>query len=232
MKKVLLTLLICIICLTGCNLKKEEIKETPKKEPEVKQEEKIEEKEPEYVDDNPIKVSFYLDEGSTWNRLTEYHVTYQPYTDINWFNIFLSDEQNIPISTIKNNWFDAYNKYENIEGYRIGYEVYFKTNDGKEFYETIRRAKNVFEFSFNEYLYMWVYDDVNATDSWYDHLEPEEVNDETWMSSVKFMATELTQFIEGPINIKVFTFNDDDDFDPETGKYRGNSYSIMQIIPN
>ena len=228
MKKKILILLIAILLITGCAKKEEETPKTPEVIPPVVEEEEIPE-EPPYVDNNPIKLSVYLDEGYNWHKQTEYYSPMNAYQDIEWFNIFLSEEEYIPISTIKNNWNDSANKYENVNDYRIGYEISFVTKDGKEFSETITRPLDVFEYSFSDYVYIWVYDDVNATSSWYSHLEPHEYNDQTWMSSIKLMSTDASGEIDGPINVKVFTFKDENDFDPETNKYRGVSETTLKI---
>lgn len=229
MKKILLSIL-CILLITGCTKKVEEPVKKEIDKPTIIEEPIVEE--PKYVDDNPIKLSFYLDEGANWHKQNEYYSPMTAYQDIEWFNIFLSQDDYIPITSIKNDWSIAASKYENVNNYRIGYELSFKTKDGKEIIETITKPLNLFDYKFAEYVYIWVYDDVNATSDWYSHLEPEQYNEQTWMSSIKLMATEATQDIDGPINLKVFTFKDENDFDPDTNQYRGNSWTTLKIYKN
>jgi len=225
MKKILLMLLMLSLT-TACT--KEEVKKEKPKEKEttpIVEEQIVEE---EYIDDNPIKLSFYLQNGGIYERKTEYYDPYQAYTDIDWFNVFLTEDNTITNSGVKNTWYTYFNKYQNINDYRIGYEVKFKLKNGKEFLETVTKPKNVYGYSFSEYVYIWVYDDANATASWYRHLEPGEENENTLLTSIKLMATELTHEIDGPIYLTVFTYNDEEDFD-ETGKYRGISKATLEI---
>lgn len=228
MKKNMLILLSGLILLTGCTKKQEAPIKTVEK-PNIQEEPAI--IEPTYVDTNPIKVSFYIDEGSSWHKQTEYYSPMSDYQEIEWFNIFLSDEEYLNLTSIKNDWNTAASKYTDIDvnDYRIGYEVSFKANNGEEFCETITQPKGVYDFPFYGFLYLWVYDDINATSSWYSHLEPHEYNENTWMSSIKFMSTDLSKNIDGPINVKVFTYKDEEDFDPETHRYRGKSESVLKI---
>ena len=127
MKKILLMLLMLSLT-TACT--KEEVKKEKPKEKEttpIVEEQIVEE---EYIDDNPIKLSFYLQNGGIYERKTEYYDPYQAYTDIDWFNVFLTEDNTITNSGVKNTWYTYFNKYQNINDYRIGYEVKFKFKYG------------------------------------------------------------------------------------------------------
>ena len=226
-KKKVLFLMIIILLLTSCSNTKNTVKNDGNNVEHV-EEPRIDEE--VYVDDNPIKIGFYLDEYSVWNKIEEFYSPYIAIKDINWFNVFLTNERQIPNYGIKGTWQSFYNNYQNIENYRLGYEISFTLNDGTEVSETVLSPKGVYEYKFSRYVYIWVYDDVNQNSSWYTHLEREDFNKNTLMTSIKLMATDLTKKeIASPIAVTVFTYNDDEDFDPYTLKYRGKSKSTLLI---
>ncbi|MEI7668302.1 MAG: hypothetical protein WCI62_04860, partial [Erysipelotrichaceae bacterium] len=76
---------------------------------------------------------------------------------------------------------------------------------------------------------VYIYDDVNQPiGQWYSHLLESQVTSKTLITSIKLHGCAGTKDIVSPITLTVFTYNGDEDFDPITHKYRGNSsYSIV-----
>lgn len=156
---------------------------------------------------------------------TEYISSFLSLKDIGVFSIILSNELE-EVGTIKNLYKTYSSRYENFDNYKIGYQIVVNLKDGTSVKETILRPKNFTDYKFSNYLYIWLYDDINTT-GWHSHIEDSDYNDSTVMSSIKLMATD-----EGSKNIEnvlvtVFTY-DTDDFDTD-GNYRGISKSTLTI---
>ena len=101
----------------------------------------------------------------------------------------------------------------------------FQTEDG-EVFENILEPHVYNSYPFGEYIYVWLYDDINTT-GWHSHIEENEYNDNTIMSSIKLMWAPNATKITSNVELSVFTY-DSDDFD-ELGHYRGNSISSVII---
>ncbi len=225
MKRIVLVLLILLI--TGCSLNLESNPKEEDKIVEEKDEEKEEDKkEIEYQDENPLKVSFYQENNSTYKKIDLFKSKLESYKDIGVFSMIMDDKDEI-----KGNFKDIYNNiknnYDDFSKYKIGYNISFVTIDGKEFNETILKPIDLFEYSFSGYLYIWLYDDIN-TSGWHSHLEAKDYNDNTVMSSIKLMSTDLSRKVVDGFKVTVFTYDTLDDFD-SNGNYRGNSKSTLKV---
>ena len=100
-----------------------------------------------YVDNNPIKLGLYKNYRNGKNRklITTYEETWQYHNDISSFEVYYTEEEEIP-STNQIKLFDTYqNKYQNIDKYRIGYQIEFNIND-KLIKKTILSPKDTEEF--------------------------------------------------------------------------------------
>lgn len=226
MKKIVLVLFI-IIFFTGCN------KELDSKEDnnlsdkiEIKEEkEEVEEKE-EYIDYNPIKIGLYQGNNGKYKRQDVFNTNLEPIKDIGVFSIILDNKEEVTGKNYKSIYKELSSTYENFSNYKIGYNISCTLKDGKEFNETILKPLKFSDFSFYEYLYIWFYDDINNS-GYYSHIEMDDYNESTVMSSIKLMSSHKCEEIEGPISLTVFTY-DLDDFD-ELGNYRGISKFTMLI---
>ena len=74
----------------------------------------------------------------------------------------------------------------------------------------------------------YLYDDyVNRGKSFYSHIEPEEVTDETLYTAFKMQSGHLIDQINSKIEFTVFTYDSEDDF--INNEYRGNSSNKLII---
>lgn len=182
----------------------------------------------QYVDDNPIKLGLYKYVNSNTNRelYTDYSTVYGADTDIGSYEVFFTNEDSISGNTFQKLWMEYYNKYKNIDQYKIGYNVAFKTTDGKSFDQTILKPDD--GNLFYEYLQIYLYDDVHQTPGqWYSHVESDQVKADTIFSSIKLTNSWNASLIGDEITLTVFTY-DSDDFD-SNNKYRGNSFYTIKI---
>ena len=222
MKKILLML---VILLVGCTPKEEINKEENKVENnnEIKQEEIIKE---EYVDNNPIKLGLYLYTGSYSNKekLSTYETTFVSGSDVGSFEVFFTAEEVISGTSFKSLFNSYYDKHENIDNYKIGYNIEFTLNDGTVNKFNLLKPDN---YLYGDYFYTYLYDDVHVNDGeFYSHLES--IDDNTLITSIKIYAVDKIDDVK-KIKLTVFTYDSDDDFD-EDGNYRGISKYSIDII--
>ena len=220
-KKIQVILLLGFLILTGCNNKKENIKE---KEREIKPQEQEEIKEEKYVDDNPITIGLYEDYSTL---VKDYYTDKTSLKDL-FFSAFYTNDENIVQGYVKNRFLNYMNNYENINNYKIGYTISFYVGD-EYISKTITEITD--EYVFNPYFYVYLYDDVNQDiGAWYSHLTKDDVKDYNLFTSIKLYLVEIDK-VTSPIELTVFTYDTDDDFD-EKGNYRGNSKYTINIIWN
>lgn len=218
MKKIIITISLLFI-LTGCGpTYYEDAINEPISNNQV--DENIEE-ENKYIDNNPIKVALYDD----YNKITNYSTTLANFKDIGVFNIYYTDIDKLDSNNIKNNYELYYNQYENIENYKTGFYITFEA-EGNKIEQLVLNPNN--QHSMTPYLYVYLYDDINQTPgTYYSHLEPKDMKDNTIYSSIKLFLAQEGSKISSPITLTVFTY-DEDDF-TEDKKYRGNSSYTITI---
>ena len=228
MKK-LLVMLISIFLLTGCSIfdKKEEPakKSATDQKEEIKREE--EPKEPEYVDDNNTPIGLYERNGSTLKLLTEFNSNIQVKKDIKTFQAFLSKDETINHSGKRyaDFYFEKYNELNPEKKYKVGFNLKYTLADGTEISQNILGPSTT-QTNY-DYIEVYLYDAYkHRNDSFYSHIEENEYNDETLITSIKLTAGSKFNDIKSKITLTVFTY-DSDDFD-ENNEYRGNSkYSVV-----
>ena len=215
MRKIIYLSLILLI-LTGCSKELEEKNDVEINETPVVEEMEIEEE--KYIDTNPIKISFYKGEGGVYKKILRYESRVASMEEIGVFSVVLSDEDEVIGSSIKSLYNSMKNEYSNFDNYKIGFNIKFTLNDGTEINENILKPILYANYGFCHYLYAWIYDDIN-TSGWHSHIEEDEYNDSTVMSSIKLMWGPTSNEIASDVELSVFTY-DEDDFD-ENGNYRG-----------
>lgn len=226
MKKLLL--LISLILLSGCSLiTKEENKKEDNKENNIPEENIITKKEePEYIDNNEVKLGLFLYDNNYYNkqRLEDtYYTNFINGQDIGSFEVFLTDEETVSGTNFKNTWNKYYNNYENIENHKIGFNIKFVLNDGTSYNSNFLEPDI---YKFGEFFYVYLYDDINQPDGVvYSHLEYME--DDTILTSIKIYAVDGIDRVDSFI-LSAFTYDTEDDFDEE-GNYRGNSIYVIRI---
>lgn len=225
MKKIILYITIISI-LTGCNINKnnnldnKEISNTQEQTSNEENENK-EEIIDTYKDENPVKVALYEN-----NKIIKtYNTTLSNYKDIAVFDIYYTNDETTTEKNTKSNYQKYYNQYENISNVKTGFYFEFEADNKK--IEHLALNPNS-QFAMSPYLYIYLYDDINQEpNTYYSHLEPNDVNENTIISSIKlFLAQEGTK-ITSPITMTVFTYDTEDDITKDN-HYRGiSSYTII-----
>lgn len=238
LKKIIYILIIIIIiavliltCIYLFNNKELENNITGEDNQEVQNiyvEEIEEEKEEVYVDDNPIKIGLYINSNSVKKLITEYKSSWVAEEIMGMFYAIPTNESVVTGKDFKTSWEKYWNEYTNIEKYRIGYNIKFTLNTGEVIDQIILNPNHAFLMFPKVQFYL--YDDVNLIPGRrYYHVTQGEMNENTQCTSVKIVGDKQTKNIISPIELTVFTFDGQEDFDPVTGKYRGNSHYTILI---
>ena len=141
-------------------------------------------------------------------------------------NVYFTNLENVNSSNIKYNFNEYASSYDNVNKYKIGFQVSFIASD-EEITKVITGPKDMYILS--PYIFNYLYDDVHQNDgAWYSHVEENQVNDTTVYSSIKLYATDDVYKISSPITLTVFTYDTMDDFN-DNGLYRGNSKYTITI---
>lgn len=213
MKKIILFITIFLI-FTGCeDRKNNDIKEIT-----------IDEtfKTNTYVDNNPIKVALYEDD----HVVKSYSTTLANFKEIAVFNIYYTNKEKLDSTNIKYNYQKYYNEYDNIDNYKTGFYITFEA-EGKKIEQLALDPTS--KHAMTPYLYIYLYDDINQTEgTFYSHLEPEDMKENTIISSIKLFLAQEGKKITSPITLTVFTYDSDDDF-TEDKHYRGTSNYTITI---
>ena len=220
--KILLALLLVFSC-TSCT--KEEIKEEKPLDL-LNKEDIIDEV---YVDDSNIPLGFFLYANGSYNNVGDnISLSWTPGLDIKVFTILPTNDSNVPGFYMQDLFPNYWNKIEDNKDYKLGFNLSFSTTEGDINCNILKPSDRMKELI--DYIIIFLYDGVNvARNSWYDHLEDDEVFDNTVFSSIKIYANNKINNITSPIKLTVFAYNGEEDFDPETGKYRGKSYHEIYI---
>lgn len=221
MKKILILLSLFLLC--GCSYNKQ-IDSTTKEENTVNED--TTETKQEYKDDNPIKVGLFLYDNNYHNKnklVDTYYANFTSGVDIGSFEVFFTDDSIIDGNKFKDTWNKYYNMYDNIDDYKIGFNIKFILKDGTNYNGNFLEP-DIYKFS--EYFYVYLYDDINQADgTFYSHLE--KMEDNTKITSIKIYAIDGIEEVENFI-LSVFTYKDNNDFDTD-GNYRGNSIYGIRI---
>lgn len=214
MKKTIL--IFIIILLTGCNNTNQPINE-------INIDNTI--KTDNYIDNNKVKVALYQNN----HIVKSYNTTLSNFKEIAVFNIYYTNKEKLDSSNIKDNYQKYYNEYENISNNKTGFYISFEA-DGKKIEQLVLDPTS--KHAMTPYLYVYLYDDINqAPRSFYSHLEPADMKENTIISSIKLFLAQEGIKITSPITLTVFTYDSDDDFTKDN-RYRGISSYTIEIKIN
>ena len=221
MKKILLFLLMIMLLITGCHKKQEEVKEPPKKK-----EEKPIEKVDIYKDLINTPIGIYKLENNTLTKVTNLNKVLNVEEDIGIFQIFLSNEESIPLNTsFGESFYNEWTKYSNI---KLAFNIKYTLANNETTSYNIFSPNETFEHW--EYLMNYLYDDyANRGKSFYSHIETSDYNENTLFTAIKMQSGYKCKDIKS-IELTAFTYDSEDDF--IDNEYRGNSSSKLVITAN
>ena len=211
-----IVILISIIGLmTGC---KKEIQHETKKVTSKEATQNIVEPK---INDNSIDIGLYENEEGTRVLVETLNIPFPQLQDIIVLETYYTKDKTLIQGKQKELWDEYKKKYENIDDYKVGYHIQFKTNK-EEINKTILNPKDV--ESFFNYIQIYLYDDIHQTNSWYSHVE--KITEETILTSIKLTGSIYIDQVISPIRLKVFTYQEKD-LDNQNNYTGNNQYEII-----
>lgn len=216
MKKIIIIFIILILC-SGCVKKEEKKKEKKKVDVEYVE---------HYKDLNNTPIAFYSHNGNRLDKLTKINKTLIPMEDIDVFQVYPANTDRVDLSKgFGESFYDEWMKYNTNNNLKIGFNIKFSTDEEDISYNIFNPINCREKW---EYLLNYLYDDyANRGKGFYSHIEDNEFNENTLMTSIKIQSSGDCSKIKDKIVLTVFTYDTDDDF--KDGEYRGNSSSTLTI---
>ena len=225
MKKICLLLLSILILMCGCEKERDNLI-VEKDKDEIIYNEEVEVVDT-YTDLNNTPIGIYSLQGNKLVKLTTFNAKLVVEKDINTFQIFPSNENEIYLNNgFGQSFYNEFIKYNSNNNLKIGFNIKFTLADGKEISYNIFSPNETFT-EWN-YLMNYLYDDYqNRGKSFYSHIESNQVTPETLYTAFKMQASYGCGDINSAIKFTVFTYDSEDDF--LDNEYRGNSKYTMNI---
>ncbi len=217
MKKLAILLIISSILIVGC-------KDT--KTIDTKRKVAVDETTETYKDSNNTPIGIYSLENNNLKRLTTITKHLNVEEDIGIFQVYLSNEDNIQLTT---NFGESFhNEWLKYQGIKLGFNIKYTLNNNETTSYNILSPDNTFEHW--EYLMNYLYDDyANRNKSFYSHIESTDYNSETLFTAIKMQSSGKCNEIK-TIELTAFTYDSEDDF--LNNEYRGNSKATLIINTN
>ena len=217
MKKLAILLIISSILIVGC-------KDT--KTIDTKRKVAVDETTETYKDSNNTPIGIYSLENNNLKRLTTITKHLNVEEDIGIFQVYLSNEDNIQLTT---NFGESFhNEWLKYQGIKLGFNIKYTLNNNETTSYNILSPDNTFEHW--EYLMNYLYDDyANRNKSFYSHIESTDYNSETLFTAIKMQSSGKCNEIK-TIELTAFTYDSEDDF--LDNEYRGNSKATLIINTN
>ena len=243
-KKISITAVLVLLAAiaagcAGAGSRKEAATETVSQEMVSETTSPVTQEAPEIENEKPVRL-YEMDYSADTARLVkDYYTDWDPDHDIAVFGAFNTDESEIYFNTEKEAHLRYWNSVETAADYKIGYEISFEVGGEKRVItilgpEDVEKSDDLFMGDVDTeevtgYLGVWLYDDVNQEDgAWYSHILPEEVDEDTLLTSVKLRATPKSKEIENVI-LKAFSYSSALEFN-EAKQYNNNYGYEIRIL--
>ena len=228
MKKYILFLLLIIILVSGCSKKVENTSTEKEKKEDIVEEVEV----PKYSDLNNTPISLYKLNGNKLTKLNSIRIDPSPMEDIGIYQIYPSNEEEVYLNKgFGEQFYDEWMNYNKDNNLKIGFNLKYTLLDGTNISQNILNPSMTND-KYWENLLIYLYDDyANRGKGFYSHLEMEDYNDNTLFTAIKIQGCGNVLGIQNKIELEVFTYDTDDDFD-ENGEYRGNSFNKMNLCMN
>ena len=178
---------------------------------------------------NPIGLYLKHRELGTYELITEYKGDWTIGKDIKAFEAFASNEALISGDTYGNLWKARWNDHPDAAISKIGYRIDIVLKDGGTITRMMTKPADTVG-DFNDYVEVWIYDDIyNLGASWYSHLTEADFSDSSLMTSIKLTAAEKIDDVS-EIKLTAFIYDNQNDFNQETGEYTGQNYYQISIL--
>lgn len=181
-----------------------------------------------YVADDPIQIGLYIEENGMKKLVKEHICSFDMENVMGLFYALPTNEEVVSNESFPTVWNHYWEKYENKEDYKVGYQIQFTMDSGEFIEQTILDPDDAY-LMFPK-IQFYLYDDVNLIPGKrYYHILQHEMNEKTKCSSAKLVGDKLTEDISSTISLTVFFYRTAEDFEPTTGRYRGKSSYTVQL---
>ena len=218
MYKKIIILVMCFLCL-GC-AKKQEKKIKKVSKPEIKD---------VYKDENNMPIGLYqIKSYGVLQRVKDITSVFDPDTDIAFVQVYPSNEEQIKLDNgFGEDFYKKWQEYNKDNNHKLGFNVKYKIVGNKEISFNIYDPDTA--MTKLENILVYLYDDyTNRNESWYDHIKQEELDKYPYITAIKLTANGKIGEVISDVDLTVFTYDSDDDFD-ENKNYRGNSKYTITI---
>ena len=178
--------------------------------------------------DNKIPIGLYTKQNGKMVLTKEIYCDWSMESVFSIFYAIASNDEEISGTNFKSIFNDYWSKNVTDSKYKIGYSIKYSLDNGEVVDENIMTPTEA-EGQFSK-LQFYLYDDVTDMGNRpYYHMREYEMTENTMITSVKICGDKETPEINGPNELTVFTYNGDEDFNTEDGKYLGNSKFTTKI---
>lgn len=182
----------------------------------------------EKLSNNDIPIGLYTKQNGKLVLAKEIYCDWSMESIFSVFYTVASNEEEIVCENYKLVFNEYWNKNINASNCKIGYSIKYSLDSGEIIDKNVMNPTEA-ESLFSK-LQFYLYDDVTDMGSRkYYHMREYEMTDNTLLTSVKICGDKETPEINGPIELTAFVYENDDEFDLETGKYIGNNKFTTKI---
>ena len=133
----------------------------------------------------PDKLGLYIAESNERIFVDKFSSKWTSGKDIDCFEVLTSNEKSLS-GKFGELWKSTLNSFSNTKNVKVGYKLEIHLLSGETFSFDIKNPKDAMQYK--EYIEVYLYDDIHVS-GWYSHLEEDDMEDETIMTSIKLTAT-------------------------------------------
>lgn len=186
---------------------------------------------PELINDGKhvTNIGLYLPDDNTYIRkyIPSFQSNWIKGKDIACFETYYSNDPELPPTQAVKLWQSFLDKYVDSSEYKMGYYMTFTLKNQEQY--SIRILKPEDTEVYKQYIETYLYDDYHQIPgNFYSHLLPSQMNDKTITSSIKLTVGQKGDEVEN-IQLTVFAYRGEADFDATTNKYIGRISNTINI---
>ena len=171
-------------------------------------------------------------EYTEFRKAEDFESVWEYYSDIAGFYIFACEEDVFPYEGLRDRWNNLWNSYADASFAKTGFEITITLNDDEVKTVTVLSPEDTEEIF--EYVELYLYDDIHQEPgAWYSHLLPEQMTENTIMSSIKVTTGEKIEQVK-KIHLVAFVYTEEceDEVFNEDGRYIGGNYREVTFVKN
>lgn len=133
----------------------------------------------------PDKLGLYIAEKNDRTFVDEFKSNWISGKDIDCFEVLTTNEKSLS-GKFSSLWKSTWGSFSNTKNVKVGYKLEIHLLSGETFSFDIKSPKDAMQYK--EYIEVYLYDDTDDS-TFYVHLEEDDMEEETIMTSIKLTAT-------------------------------------------